>query len=79
MLVSTNRHFQGSKAKEKIRVAVSGYGVIGRRVVDAVGLQEDMELVGIADIVDDYRIRKAQQNAWFRPGITDGKPLLAAK
>lgn len=44
----------------KIRVAVSGYGVIGRRVVDAVALQEDMEMVGIADVVGDYRLRRAQ-------------------
>lgn len=26
--------------------------------------------------VEDYRLRRAQQNAWFRPGISDGKPLL---
>ena len=44
----------------KIRVAVSGYGVIGRRVVDAVALQDDMEMVGIADVVGDYRLRRAQ-------------------
>lgn len=25
--------------------------------------------------VADYRIRKAEQNAWFRPGIADGKSL----
>ncbi len=48
----------------KIRVAVAGYGVIGRRVADAVALQEDMELVGIADIVSDYRIRKAQSHGF---------------
>lgn len=44
---------------EKIRVAINGYGVIGRRVADAVALQEDMELAGIADIVNDYRVRVA--------------------
>ena len=27
-----------------IRVAVNGYGVIGRRVADAVALQDDMQL-----------------------------------
>jgi glyceraldehyde-3-phosphate dehydrogenase (NAD(P)) len=30
--------------KEKFRVALNGYGVIGRRVADAVQLQKDMEL-----------------------------------
>lgn len=44
---------------EKIRVAVNGYGVIGKRVADAVRAQEDMELVGVADVVDDYRIQVA--------------------
>lgn len=43
----------------KVRVAVNGYGVIGKRVADAVRKQEDMELVGVADIVTDYRIKTA--------------------
>ena len=41
----------------KIRVAVNGYGVIGKRIADAVALQDDMELVGIADVVTDWRIK----------------------
>ena len=44
---------------EKINVAVNGYGVIGKRVAEAVTLQEDMELVGIGDIVADWRIKSA--------------------
>lgn len=43
----------------KTRVGVNGYGVIGRRVADAVALQEDMELVGVADVASDFRIRTA--------------------
>ena len=42
-----------------IRVAVNGYGVIGKRVADAVVLQHDMELVGVADVSADYRIALA--------------------
>lgn len=42
-----------------IRVAVNGYGVIGKRVADAVRAQPDMELVGVSDIVSDYRIKTA--------------------
>jgi glyceraldehyde-3-phosphate dehydrogenase (NAD(P)) len=37
----------------RARVAVSGYGDIGKRVADAVALQDDMELVGVADVVSD--------------------------
>jgi glyceraldehyde-3-phosphate dehydrogenase (NAD(P)) len=53
----------------KVRVAVNGYGVIGKRVVDAVRLQPDMELVGVADVVTDYRIRVA---------VERGIPVYAA-
>ncbi len=37
-----------------IRVGINGYGTIGRRVADAVGLQEDMELVGVTKTKPDY-------------------------
>lgn len=43
----------------KVRVAINGYGVIGKRAADAVLLQPDMELVGIADVVTDWRIQSA--------------------
>ncbi|MEM2099859.1 MAG: type II glyceraldehyde-3-phosphate dehydrogenase [Thermoproteota archaeon] len=43
----------------KLFVAVNGYGVIGKRVADAVRLQPDMELVGVSDIVSDYRLKAA--------------------
>lgn len=43
----------------RVRVAVNGYGVIGKRVADAVALQEDMELAGVADVVSDHRIQVA--------------------
>ena len=44
---------------DKIRVGVNGYGVIGKRVADAVHAQPDMHLVGVADIVTDWRIQSA--------------------
>jgi glyceraldehyde-3-phosphate dehydrogenase/erythrose-4-phosphate dehydrogenase len=46
---------------DRITVAVNGCGVIGKRVADAVRLQDDMALAGVADIVDDYRLRVADQ------------------
>ncbi len=30
---------------EKIKVGVNGYGVIGKRIADAIALQDDMELM----------------------------------
>ena len=45
--------------KQEIRVAVNGYGVIGKRVADAVAKQQDMRLVGVVDVVADWRPRVA--------------------
>ena len=53
----------------KTKVAVNGYGVIGRRVCDAVALQTDMELVGVADVVTDWRMQLA---------VRRGFPIYAA-
>ncbi len=45
--------------KSRVRVAVNGYGATGKRVADAVREQDDMELVGVADVATDFRIRMA--------------------
>jgi len=47
---------------KRIKVAINGYGVIGRRVADAVLLQSDMELVGVPDISFDARIQAVLKN-----------------
>lgn len=41
----------------KIKVGVAGYGTIGQRLADGVALQDDMELVGIADMAPTLSIR----------------------
>ncbi len=46
-------------AGRRVQVAVNGYGVIGKRVADAVLRQEDMELVGVIDVVADWRPKVA--------------------
>ncbi|MBE0447901.1 MAG: type II glyceraldehyde-3-phosphate dehydrogenase [Actinobacteria bacterium] len=51
-------------AAKKVRVGVNGYGVIGKRVADAIARQDDMELAGISDIVQDYRIRVAAERGY---------------
>ena len=40
-------------------IAVIGYGVIGKRVADAINLQDDMKLSGVCDIISDWRIQNA--------------------
>lgn len=51
-------------AAKTIRVAVNGYGVIGKRVAAAVARQDDMELAGVADISVDWRPRMATQKSF---------------
>lgn len=47
---------------KKIKVAVNGYGVIGKRVADAVRQQDNMELIGVA-------------SAWLMWGLTIASKL----
>lgn len=42
-----------------VKVGINGYGVIGKRIADAIQRQQDMMLVGVADVAIDYRIRTA--------------------
>lgn len=53
-----------------IRVAVNGYGVIGKRVADAVALQDDMALAGVADVAPDWRPRIATRKGFQLFGAT---------
>lgn len=48
-------------AKRKAKVGVIGYGIIGKRICDAVAAQSDMQLVGVADIISDVRLRIAKE------------------
>lgn len=56
-------------ATEKVRVAINGYGVIGKRVGDAVALMDDMVVAGVSDVAADYRIRTV---------VERGYPLFAS-
>ena len=46
---------------KKIRVGVAGYGTIGQRLADGVALQQDMELVGVADLAPTLAIRALKE------------------
>lgn len=64
----------------KIRVGVVGYGVIGKRVAQAVTNQTDMVLVGIADVVADWRIQSAAAKGLpiYAADVSAVAPLRAA-
>jgi glyceraldehyde-3-phosphate dehydrogenase (NAD(P)) len=46
------------------RVAVNGYGTIGKRVADAVARQPDLTLSGISDVRPNYEIRTARAKGY---------------
>ncbi|RLI28737.1 type II glyceraldehyde-3-phosphate dehydrogenase [Candidatus Bathyarchaeota archaeon] len=51
-------------AKAKVKVGIVGYGMIGARCADAITLQPDMELVGVAARTADYRIKSAYEKGY---------------
>ncbi len=53
----------------KAKVGINGYGTIGKRVADAISLQEDMEVIGVA---------KARPNNESRIAVEKGYPLYVA-
>ena len=55
---------------QKTRVAVNGYGVIGKRVAAAVVLQEDMSLAGVSDVVMDWQAHMVTRSGFSLFGAT---------
>jgi len=49
-----------------VKVAINGYGTIGKRVADAIGLQDDMKVVGVT---------KTRPTFEARMGVDKGYPL----
>src|SRR5690625_4463329 len=61
---------------KKIKVAVNGYGVIGKRIAEAIGLQDDMEVIGIGDVAADWRIKVAAQRYSVFANTEEGRRAM---
>lgn len=48
----------------KVKVAVNGYGTVGKRIADAVSLQDDMELIGIGKTRLDFQAQLARNKGY---------------
>jgi len=48
----------------KAKVAINGYGTIGKRVADAVAAQSDMEIVGVVKTKPSFEARIAQEKGF---------------
>ena len=46
------------------KIAINGYGTIGKRVADAVALQDDMRLVGVAKTKPDFEAKLAVRKGY---------------
>lgn len=55
----------------KVRVAVNGFGTIGKRVADAVSLQDDMEIVGVTKNRPTFEARRAVELGFPLYGATE--------
>jgi glyceraldehyde-3-phosphate dehydrogenase (NAD(P)) len=48
----------------KVKVAINGYGTIGKRVADAVAVQDDMEIVGVVKTKPSFEAQIAKQKGY---------------
>lgn len=66
--------------RSRVRVAINGYGVIGKRVADAVRRQPDMDVAGVVDVAADWRMRVAAEKGFrlFGANETAADALKAA-
>ena len=61
-----------------IRVGINGYGTIGKRVADAIRLQPDMEVVGVAKTRPNHEAGTAISNGYdLYAAVEERKPLFA--
>jgi len=54
----------------KVKVAINGYGTIGKRVADAVSLQDDMEVLGVTKTRPNFEARLANDRNYPLYGIS---------
>ncbi len=62
----------------KIKVGVAGYGVIGQRLADGVAMQEDMELVGVADLAPTLALQALREKDMIGANGVEYKLYLVA-
>ena len=52
------------KRRGKVKVAINGYGTIGKRVADAINLQKDMSVVGVTKTKPDFEAKMAVKKGY---------------
>jgi len=54
-----------------VKVAINGYGTIGKRVADAVAAQDDMEVVGVVKTRPSFEAQMAIEKGFARSRHTE--------
>ena len=52
------------RMKMAARIAINGYGTIGKRVADAISLQDDMKVVGVSKSRPDFQAQMAIEKGY---------------
>ncbi|MDI9641944.1 MAG: type II glyceraldehyde-3-phosphate dehydrogenase [Archaeoglobaceae archaeon] len=60
----------------RLKVAINGYGTIGKRVADAIALQDDMEVVGVTKTKPDFEAKMASMKFDLYLAKKDGAELF---
>ncbi|NIA24054.1 MAG: type II glyceraldehyde-3-phosphate dehydrogenase [Gammaproteobacteria bacterium] len=63
----------------KVKVGVAGYGVIGQRLADGAARQEDMQVVGVADVAPTLAVRALAERGMpfdLYAATSDGRTAL---
>ena len=73
-VISPGRFTTRRAGHVKVRVAINGFGTIGKRVAEAVARQPDMELVGVAKTRPSFEARRAVERGYRLYLAGNGKP-----
>ena len=63
---------------DRVKVAINGYGTIGKRVADAIDAQEDMEVVGVTKTGPSFGCEMAAKKGFDLYCTSDDKDMIAS-
>ena len=61
----------------RVKVAINGYGTIGKRVADAIDAQDDMEIVGVTKTGPSFGCEMAAKKGFDLYCTSDDKDMIS--
>ena len=62
----------------RVKVAINGYGTIGKRVADAIDAQDDMEVVGVTKTGPSFGCEMAAKKGFDLYCTSDDKDMISS-